>query len=353
VNGERSAAEKVTICHGGLRELSSEGGDSVLESLLGGVAEPVIAADSALRVEYLNPPAERILGLTRREASGAPLDELIPMTRGGAAGWSPAGWNVQRRSDGGWNLFGRSLAEMSESLPGIQQLIETEQLAAVGQVAAGVAHEIGAPLTAISVAVEYLLKTELGAAGPHRKDLEMILSQTQRITRLTRSLVDLARPGEPALHPIDLNAVVAEGLDLLARQLRRAGVDISVGLADDLPMVLGDTHQLQQVLINLVLNAQRAVLTDAAREPRIEISTRQARGGAELVVSDLGPGVAAEDADRVFLPFFSKAGGTGLGLPLARAIVHRHGGSLWLESPASGGATFVVHLPEVGHGRDG
>jgi signal transduction histidine kinase len=353
VNGDRSTYAKVTDCHTGLGEKSGAEGQPVLESLLLGVAEPVIAADRGLRIEYLNPSAERILGLALAEARGVAVDEILPSGSSGGGSWKPDGWRVQRRRDVGWNLFGRSLTEMDESLPGIQQLIETEQLAAVGQVAAGVAHEIGAPLTAISVSVEYLLKTELGAGEPYRRDLEMILAQTQRITRLTRSLVDLARPGEPALLPIDLNAVVSEGLDLLARQLRRAGVEVVADMAEDLPSILGDAHQLQQVLINLVLNAERAVLAHRDGEPLIEIVTRPARGGAELVVSDRGPGVAAEDVDRIFLPFYSRAGGTGLGLPLARAIVHRHGGSVWLEAAEGRGATFVVHLPEEGHARDG
>jgi signal transduction histidine kinase len=229
--------------------------------------------------------------------------------------------------------------------PWLQQVIEAQQLAAVGQVAAGVAHEIGAPLTAISIAVEYLLKSEVAADSPIRGDLEMILAQTQRISRLARSLVDLARPGTPVLVPADLNAVVAEALELMRRQLRRAGVETAAELEPELSPVRGDVHQLQQVLINLLLNAERALQTVPAGARRLTVRTRRAGEANELVVEDTGPGVAREDREKIFLPFFSGAGGAGLGLSLARGIVHRHGGTLRVDGEPGAGAAFVVRLP--------
>jgi signal transduction histidine kinase len=247
---------------------------------------------------------------------------------------------------------GRAPAELAAE-PWLQQLIEAQQLAAVGQVAAGVAHEIGAPLTAISIAVEYLLKSEVDVSSPIRGDLEMILAQTQRISRLARSLVDLARPGTPQLVPADLNAVVAEGLELMRRQLRRGGVEIATELDPELPAVRGDVHQLQQVLINLLLNSERALQAVPLDARGVTVRTRRADDANELVVEDTGPGVAREDRERIFLPFFSGGGGAGLGLSLARGIVHRHGGTLRVEGEPGAGAAFVVRLPLWSGGDEG
>jgi signal transduction histidine kinase len=320
-----------------------------MREVLDGLREPVVVADPELRIRLLNPAAERALGVDGAAVEGEPLGRVLAGDPAADPVTLPPGWRVERTS-GGWAAYGTA-ADAPGSETWLQQLVEAQQLAAVGQVAAGAAHEIGAPLTAISVAVEYLLKTEVPRDSPIRKDLEMILAQTQRISRLARSLVDLARPGTPALVPTDLNAVVCEGYELVQRQLRRDDVEGVLELEPDLPPVPGDANQLQQVLINLLLNAQRAVQAAGSRGRRIVVRTRRAGDACELLVSDPGPGVAEEDQPKVFLPFFSRAGGAGLGLSISRAIVHRHGGTLRLESRPGQGATFIVRLPHRDDGR--
>lgn len=322
------------------------------KAVLDGAREAVLTTDGAFRVRYLNAAAVRLLGVPREEARGRPLGALLPGEFDDEAPQVHGAWRIER-VPGGWAAYGELPPEGGDGAAGehwVQHAVEAQQLAAVGQLAAGVAHEIGAPLTAISAAVEYLLKGEAAQQPALHKDLAMILAQTQRITRLARSLVDLARPGEPVLVPIDLNAVVTEGYTLMEKQLRRGGVEGVLTLEAVLPPMRGDANQLQQVLINLVLNAQRAVLSPGARERRIEIGTRAAPDANELVVADHGPGIAEADLSRIFLPFFSRAGGTGLGLSLARNIVHRHGGTIRADSPVGHGATFTVRLPRVNDG---
>jgi signal transduction histidine kinase len=177
--------------------------------------------------------------------------------------------------------------------------------------------------------------------GEH--DLRIVLSQTQRISRLTRRLVDLARPGVPALEAVELNAIVRDVMDLFDKQLRRSNIEPEVKLDLHLPVVKGDGQQLQQVLLNLVLNAEHAL---AKRGGRLTVQTRRLHGWVELRVADNGPGVDPEYLPKIFLPFFSRSGGTGLGLATVRQIVHGHGGTVEVESAPGQGAVFTVRLPE-------
>jgi signal transduction histidine kinase len=313
--------------------------ESVYAQLLEDVGEPLIVADGELRVRLVNAAAARAIGVRPGEVEGRPLAALL------AGDWQAdppvlaGGWRVGRVGSG-WAARGPQAAGDSE----IHRLVAAQQLAAVGQLAAGVAHEVGAPLTAISATVEYLLKNEVEAGSTVARDLEVVLAQTQRLARLVRSLLDLARPGAPALVPTDLNAVVGDALEVMKRQLRRSEVEIVLDLASGLPPVRGDQHQLQQVLINLLLNAQRAACAEGSRTRILELSTRATGEAVELRVADGGPGIAEEDRARIFLPFFSREGGAGLGLSLARGIVHRHGGTIGVESRVGHGTTFAVRL---------
>lgn len=313
--------------------------------ILEGVRQPAVVADGAFCVIYLNAAAESALGVERGAVLGRPIGEVVPGEWGGEEPVVAEGWRVERLGEG-WVAYGPvEEGGVAEHL--VSRMVEAEQLAAVGQLAASVAHEIGAPLTAISVAVEYLLKRECGACRFASRDLEVILTQTRRIAQLSRRLVDLARPGEPTRQAIDLNAVIRDGFDLVEKQLRSAGIEGKLELDPSLPMIQADPHQVQQVLINLLLNAQRAMADGGGR---LEVRTRRRGGWVVLEVADTGPGIAAEDVSRIFLPFFSRSGGTGLGLPLARQIVHKHGGTIEVVTGPSGGATFTVQLPVGGNG---
>jgi signal transduction histidine kinase len=309
---------------------------AALYELLDGLREPVVLADRELNVCHVNAAAELALGFARDELVGRPLADVLPGWREG--GTTPGvGWRLERLG-ARWVAFG----DLASDDRWMQRMLQAEQLAAVGQLAASVAHEVGAPLTAITVAVEQLLKRECGSCGRGNHDLELVLSQTRRIATLARRLVDLAKPGDPIRRPIDFNAEVAEGFELVEKQLRREDVAASLQLDPAVPVVTADPHQLQQVLLNLMLNAGQAM---RAAGGAVAVSTRALGRWVEIVVCDTGPGIASDDFPRIFLPFFSRSGGTGLGLPLARQIVHAHGGTIEVESQPGAGATFTVRIP--------
>jgi two-component system, NtrC family, sensor histidine kinase HydH len=302
--------------------------------------EPVVVANEQLVVVYLNAAAEQALNMSRSEMVGHAMNSVIP-------GWRDdlvepgAGWRLEQLGSY-WAAFG----DIASDTRWMQRMLQAEQLAAVGQLAASVAHEVGAPLTAITVAVEQLLKRECGTCMPGSHDLELVLSQTRRIATLAHRLVDLARPGDPMRRPIDLNAAVAEAFELVEKQLHRADIVGRLELDPAIAIVRADPHQLQQVVLNLMLNASQA-LRDRSGE--VIVSTRALGRWVELTVRDTGPGIEPQDFPRIFLPFFSRSGGTGLGLPLARQIVHAHGGTIDVGSQPGAGATFTVRIPVAAH----
>jgi two-component system, NtrC family, sensor kinase len=320
--------------------------EAVYRRALDGVQEAVLVTDQRFRIRYMNPQAARALGVNGSGGVGHTLAELLPGMYGGVAPDAGEGWSFTPVEDG-WLVYGRPDLTPAAGEDVVRRMVEAEQLAAVGQLASSVAHEIGAPLTAISVAVEYLLKHDCGGCSFAARDLEVILGQTRRIATLSKRLVNLARPGDPDFRALPLNTVVADAFELVRRQLRSVGIEPVLSLDPRVGMVRGDRDQLQQVVLNLVLNAQRAL--HARGTGRVELRTERAGGQAVVTVADDGPGIAAEDIGRIFLPFYSRSGGTGLGLPLARQIVHAHGGTIHVESTAGRGATFRVHLPEESH----
>ncbi len=314
--------------------------------VLDGAREAIVTTDAAFAIRFLNAAAEGALGGTREQLVGRSLREVLPGDYGGVVPQVGGEWRFQPLSSG-WAVYGEGAPAARAGEPSTQQMIQAQQLAAVGQLAASVAHEVGAPLTAISVAVEYLLREDAPRDEDTRRDLEMILAQTRRIARLARHLVDLARPGAAVFAALDLNQVVSDGFALIEKQLRRSEVEAVLRLDPKVHPMRGDGYQLQQVLINLLLNAQRAVQGREAGARRVEVRTRRLEDANELVVSDTGTGITEEDLPKVFLPFFSRAGSTGLGLALARSIVHQHHGSIEVESRPGVGATFTVRLPLV------
>lgn len=241
--------------------------------------------------------------------------------------------------------FSAILRDISERKRLAEQMLMAERLATAGQVATGVAHEIGAPLTAIAVAVDHMLRTRcIQCAGA--EEMRVLLSQTDRIAKLARRLVNLAKPAGLIFSSTPVNEVATQAARLVRTQLRHHGVRLSLDLAPEVPPVRGDEAQLQQVLINLLLNAQQAM---GDRGGSVRIITRLAGPDAiEIVVADDGPGIAESDLPHLFTPFFSRAGGTGLGLALAAQIVKAHAGSIEAESRPAQGATFTIRLPAAG-----
>lgn len=231
------------------------------------------------------------------------------------------------------------------------QVLHAERLATLGQLAAGIVHEINNPLTSISVYSEYLL-AKLKRGGAEIADLERverILQSSDRITSFTRNLLTYARPSKEEAQPLDVNAVVEEALGFCDHLIREARITVERDLSDGLPECSGVPGQLHQVFVNLITNA-----CNAAKEygGELRITTRPVgRDRIQILMQDNGVGIPAEDLERVFEPFFStrrRGKGTGLGLSIVNSIVERHGGDIHIESELGRGTSVRVTLPSAG-----
>jgi signal transduction histidine kinase len=220
---------------------------------------------------------------------------------------------------------------------------ESERLAVVGHLAAGVAHELNNPLQGI-VSYAHLLLERPTTDERQRSAIEKIVNQADRCRVIVRALLDFSRPSKPRKQSSDVNWMLNECIELLDGQAVFLNIEIDRNLDPDLPLVMADPSQMQQVFVNLIVNAAEAM--DGTGH--LTITTRQANGDVEIEFSDTGPGIAPEDVERVFDPFFSTkqaAHGTGLGLAISYGIVREHQGGITVVSEAGAGATFVIRLP--------
>jgi C4-dicarboxylate-specific signal transduction histidine kinase len=225
-------------------------------------------------------------------------------------------------------------------------LFQSEKLAALGRLAAGVAHEMNNPLSIVSSRIELML---LDAKEQHLpsavlEDLQVLHRNTQRVARIARNLRSFARQSPGARELVNLNAVVDEALLLMQKALTTDGIQVTISLDPTLPPILGDADALHQVLLNLLSNAREAM---AGRgEIRIETGPSEPAGRLRLVVRDTGPGISPEDFPNIFDPFFTtKADGTGLGLSLVYGIIQDHGGTIDVQSAPGTGTVFVLSFP--------
>ena len=231
------------------------------------------------------------------------------------------------------------------------QLLQTEKMAALGQTISGVAHELNNPLATILSWAERLAQRASGDDALKR-GLDVILSESERAARIVRNLLTFARKRQSTRAMVDLNQIVRETLGLRAYEQRITNITVLPALAAGLPQVFADGHQVKQVLLNLLMNAEQAML---GAHGRGTIVIRTWHDGAKqmvvLEVNDDGPGVAEDVQGKIFDPFFTTkevGKGTGLGLTVAYAIVQEHGGRITLKSQRGAGASFFVELPVSG-----
>jgi hypothetical protein len=224
-----------------------------------------------------------------------------------------------------------------------EQILQQERLASLGLLAAGVAHEVNTPLTGISSYTQMLLE-EMPPDDPRYAILRKIESQSRRASSIANTLLHLARPGQGTMEQLSINAIVRETLALFEPQIRSRSIVLDADLSDELPPVLGDRAKLQQVLLNLLLNARDAVEDGG----RIQIVTRFRDDRVLLDVIDDGVGISDDDLPRIFDPFFTtktRGKGTGLGLSISYGIVHEHGGEIRADSSPGEATRFRVELP--------
>jgi signal transduction histidine kinase len=292
-------------------------------------------------------PLSRLLGGIRRLGEGQPGPPL-PVDRRDEIGRVAEAFNEMAER---LEVARRTLmTETERTLDLEQQLRQAETLAVAGKLASGIAHEVGTPLNIISGRAEFLLKS-LDADDPRRRDLTAIVGQIDRISGIIRALLDVVRRQKPEVQPVALPEVWQRLSPLLEHAARRRGVRLITALSPDLPRLSADPNQLQQVLINLLVNALEASSPGSRIELEAAPAARDGRPGLQITVSDHGPGIPDEALARVFEPFFTtkpRGQGTGLGLAISRDIVREHGGDIRAESEAGGGARFAVWLPEAG-----
>lgn len=227
------------------------------------------------------------------------------------------------------------------------RLIQAAKLAAVGEMAAGVAHELNNPLTTVVGFTELTLE-ELPVDSPLRADLDLVLKEARRARSVVRRLLDFARQGEANRVKADLNEIVDDVILLTKHLMFTNHVQPAIRLGENLPWVSVDRNQIKQVVINLVNNALYAMPEGGSLQVETSTSARFNRGWVTLSVRDTGVGISAEHLQRIFEPFFTTRGdrgGTGLGLSVTYGIVTDHGGMIEVESQVSAGSSFTVWLP--------
>ena len=227
------------------------------------------------------------------------------------------------------------------------QLIQSEKLAAVGQLVSGVAHELNNPLTSIAGLSEFLLEQK-ELASKDRGHLRVIHEQAERAGRIVRNLLTFARKGPAEQARVDLNDVIQRTLMLMAHDLKLKDITVEKVLPATIPEVVGDRHALQQMVLNLLNNAAQAVADNKPGQRRLICINTSFDHRVRMRVSDSGPGIPDEVMPQLFTPFFTTkepGQGTGLGLSITYSIVEAHGGRISVERPPDGGAAFLVDLP--------
>jgi PAS domain S-box-containing protein len=226
-----------------------------------------------------------------------------------------------------------------------EQLILTDRLASVGELASGIAHELNNPLTGVIGLSQLLIQRRV--PKDIKEDLSLVHSEAQRAANVVKNLLTFARKHPPAKQPLSINEVINKVLEIRAYEERVRNVEVVTHLAPDLPKIMGDYFQLQQVFLNIVINAEFFVLK-AHGKGTLTVTTRKRGDVVQASLADDGPGITKEDLGHIFDPFFTTkevGKGTGLGLSICHGIITAHNGRIYAESKPGKGATFIIELP--------
>jgi PAS domain S-box-containing protein len=344
--------------------------ERMLATALATMDQPVFVLSLDRRVLYANDAAVREYGYALEELTAMTVDVLVasavPLRATDDLTRTPANVvvaeHVHRRRDG--STFPATVAlsfirqdsgapigqvlsvrNLTDERRITEQLRQSEKLAALGELVAGVAHELNNPLAGISAFAQLLLEEE-ALDDDQRESARLIKREADRAVGVIRDLLLFSRKAGPSLQPVNLNALVQLTLRLRAYSLRSSGVDVETHLDTALPELTGDDQKLQQVILNLIVNAEHAMR--GAVMKRLVIRTALDGDAVVVEVSDTGMGMSEDTMKRVFEPFFTTkpAGeGTGLGLSVSYGIVEAHGGTIAAESATGRGTTFRIVLP--------
>ncbi len=355
------------------RDLALERSEIRYTQLVESASDAIFTADASGDLTAVNRSLEVATGRSRDQLIGMPVFSLIDprdqaaakdVLRAALSGEFPRG--QLRYNDGNGELRYGSLTvtPLTEggSVTGIlgivrdvtderrltEQLVQQEKLAAVGELVSGVAHELNNPLASVMAFAQLLLAAPPDVP-PDRESIDAINQEARRAAKIVANLLTFARQHQPERTVADLNRVVFDTLELRRYALRTAQVEIDADLDPDLPLTWADPFQLQQVVLNLLTNAEHA-LSGWSGEKRISVATKRRGDDLVISVSDTGPGVPAENLSRIFNPFFTTkpvGEGTGLGLSISDGIVREHGGRIRVDSRAGAGAIFEIELPHA------
>jgi len=338
--------------------------ENIVESLNVGV----LAVDLGGIVESWNTRMEQLFGVPRQEALGAPLDLLLPAELAAEIAARRdeeqiTGIYKQRLQHQGKTLtmnvsitplvsksgehIGRLLLfdDVTQRERMEEQMSQTEKLTSLGLLAAGVAHEVNTPLAVISNYIQMLAK-QMPEGDPRHSIIEKIVKQTFRASEIVNNLLNFSRTGAAETTNIDVNKVVEDTLALVSHPLKTSQIQVVKNLSEGLPAVRGSANKLQQVFLNLFLNARDAMPSGGI----LEVRTNAHNGSVEIEVVDTGAGIPREHIHRIFDPFFTtKASGrgTGLGLSVSYGIIKEHAGKVDVRSAPGKGTSFHVEFPAV------
>ena len=338
--------------------------ENIVESLNVGV----LAVDLYGTVEAWNSRMEQLFHASRTDAVGQPLDEVLPVelaqeisSRGDAE--QITGIYKQRLKHQGHAMvvnvsitplvsksgerIGRLLLfdDVTQRERMEEQMSQTEKLTSLGLLAAGVAHEVNTPLAVISSYIQMLAK-QMPEGDPRQAIIEKIVKQTFRASEIVNNLLNFSRTGPSALADVDVNRVVEETLSLVAHPLKTSQIRVVKHLGEGLPAVRGSANKLQQVFLNLFLNARDAMPSGGV----LEVKTAAHNGSVEIEVADTGNGIPRDHIHKIFDPFFTtKPGGrgTGLGLSVSYGIIKEHAGKIDVRSAPGRGTSFHLEFPAV------
>ena len=277
---------------------------------------------------------------------GKPVDQLVKATKIVAGG--NLEYKISKFKNDELGFLEQSFNEMTSKLATVQrQLYQSDKLASLGRLTSGIAHEINNPLTGV-LSYSSILKKRKDLAPEVKDDLEVIIRESKRCRDIVRRLLDFARQEPPKKTTVNINEVITRTVSLLSNQLNLKNISVQINSAGDLPEIKADSNQLQQVFINLLVNATDAIDENGGD---IHVSTsRSTLNGKDYIVvdvTDFGCGIPQENLAKIFDPFYSTKGnkGTGLGLAVVWGIMEKHNGKIGVKSEVGKGTTFTLKLP--------
>ncbi|MBE0479891.1 MAG: PAS domain S-box protein [Dehalococcoidia bacterium] len=345
------------------------------------MADVIWTVDMEMRLTFVTPSVKRLLGYTVEEAMAKSMEEVFApesfrlamsvldqelkreelesgrlqrsrrldltlIRKDGSTVPVEINCSALRGTDGKVDALLAVMRDITDRKTMEQQLYLSRHLAALGELVAGAAHELNNPLAAIGMYAETLKERE-DLDDTARNDIEIIHRQAQRAGRIIANLLSFARKNKAEKALVSVNRVLEEALELHARHLKVNKIQVIRDFSPGIPLTMADAHQMKQVFLNIIVNAQQA-MTEAHGKGRLLVKTERTGGMIRIHFRDNGPGISEENLKRLFDPFFTTkevGKGTGLGLSISYGIVREHGGHISAQSKPGKGATFVVEIP--------